>query len=121
MLEFDPSDVPCFEAAPRPDVIIAISGCHYEGGSLDLIETESWGNGDASLELIAGAADTDCPAWQSKDAADEIRAAGYPVRFVTLEGADHLAPIFRRIVGDEMVPRLDDPPGSRLDPATRCW
>lgn len=37
--------VSCFGQVPRPDIIVAISGCHYEGGQLDLVDTSAWGTG----------------------------------------------------------------------------
>ena len=43
--EVDPTGefVSCFGQVPRPDIIVAISGCHYEGGQLDFVDTEAWG------------------------------------------------------------------------------
>ena len=61
--EIDPSGkfVSCFSQVPRPDVVVAISGCHYEGGQLDLVDTSMWGNKEARVVLIAGEKDTTCP------------------------------------------------------------
>lgn len=43
--EIDPSGeiVSCFDQVPRPDIVVGISGCHYEGGQVDLVDTSSWG------------------------------------------------------------------------------
>ena len=113
--EIDPSGkfVTCFGQVPRPGTVVAISGCHYGGGQLDLVDTKSWGNKEADIVLIAGQKDTNCPAWETKDAEAEIRSAGYDVRSVMLESADHFAPIFRSLVDGEMVARSDDPAGER--------
>jgi hypothetical protein len=40
--------------------------------------------------------------------------AGYDVDLVTLEGADHFAPVFYDMVDEEMVPSLDEPAGERV-------
>jgi dienelactone hydrolase len=111
--EFDPSAVPCFGPAPRPDVVVAVSGCHYEGGDLDLVDAAAWANEEAEIVLVAGDRDTECPAWESRKAATEIRSAGYEVDLVTLEGANHYAPVFHDVVGGEFVVIADDPPGDR--------
>jgi hypothetical protein len=54
--EIDPTGefVSCFAQVPRPDIIVAISGCHYEGGQLDLVDTAAWGNKEADVMLLAG-------------------------------------------------------------------
>jgi predicted esterase len=77
---------------PRPDIIVAISGCHYEGGQLDLVDTEAWGNKGADIVLLAGDKDTNCPPWETEDAAAEMRSAGYEVDLSMLDGADHFRP-----------------------------
>ena len=66
--EIDPTGkfVSCFDQVPRPDIVVAISGCHYEGGQLDLVDTESWGNKEADIVLIAGEQDTTCPSWRRR-------------------------------------------------------
>ena len=86
--EIDPTGefVSCFDQVPRPDNIVAISGCHYEGGQLDLVDTEAWGNKEADIFLLAGEKDTNCPAWETEDAAAEMRSAGYGVDLLMLDG-----------------------------------
>ena len=112
--EIDPSGefVSCFSQVPRPDIVVAISGCHYEGGQLDLVDTEAWGNKEADIVLIAGEQDTMCPSSETEDAAAELRSAGYEVDLVMLEGASHFAPIFGDIVDGTLV-ASDDPAGER--------
>jgi dienelactone hydrolase len=113
--EIDPSGefVSCFGQVPRPDIVVAISGCHYEGGQLDFVDTEAWGNKEADLILLAGEQDAECPAWESRDATAELRSAGYDVDLVMLEGANHFAPVFHDLVGGEFLVVADDPVGER--------
>jgi dienelactone hydrolase len=119
--EIDPEGqiVSCFPEVPRADVIVAISGCHYdfdfdEGAVVEFFDPSSWGNEDAEVVLIAGDEDTNCPPRHSEDAAAELRSRGYATELVMLDGADHFAPIFHEYVGDDrMVPVDDDPAGER--------
>jgi len=107
--------VSCFSNAPRPDVIVAISGCYFEfeGVQQSYFDVSEWGNKDADLTLLAGDDDTTCAAWQSKDAEAQLRSAGYDVDLVMLEGANHYAPIFHDLVNGEWVVIANDPPGER--------
>jgi hypothetical protein len=91
-----------------------MSGCHYEyqGRQLDF-STSGWGNRQADLVLITGEEDTTCAAWQSQDAADELRSAGYDVDLVMLDGANHYAPVFHDLRHGEFVAVADDPAGER--------
>jgi dienelactone hydrolase len=113
--EIDPSGefVSCFGQVARPDIVVAISGCHYEGGQLDFVDTAAWGNKEADLILLAGGQDAECPAWESEDATAELRTAGYDVDLVMLPGANHFAPVFHDLVGGEFVVAADDPVGER--------
>jgi len=113
--EIDPTGefVSCFDQVPRPDNIVAISGCHYEGGQLDLVDTEAWGNKEADIFLLAGQMDTNCPAWETEDAAAEMRSAGYEVDLLKLDGADHFAPVFHDLQDGESVVISNDPAGER--------
>ena len=106
--------VACGAEVPLPDVVVAISGCHYqfEESQFDF-DPSGWGNKDAEVLLIAGDEDTTCAAWQSEDAAAELRAAGYDVDLVILEGADHPAPVFHEFVDGEFVLTPDDPAGAQ--------
>lgn len=114
--EIDPTGefVSCFDEVPRPDIVVAISGCHYEGGQLDLVDTAGWGNKRADLVLLAGDQDTECAPSQTEDAAAELRSAGYGVELLTLEGSNHFAPVFHDLVDGEMVVVPDAPAGERI-------
>jgi len=105
--------VACGAEVPLPDVVVAISGCHYqfEESQFDF-DPSGWGNKDAEVLLIAGGEDTTCAAWQSEDAAAELRPAGYDVDLVILEGADHPAPVFHEFVDGEFILTPDDPAGA---------
>jgi dienelactone hydrolase len=115
--QVDPSGeaVSCFTEAPRPDVVVAVSGCHYEheGAQFDLVDPSGWGHTDAEVVLVAGEEDTTCAAWQSEDAAAEMRPAGYDVDLVMLEGANHYAPVFHDVVDGEFVVVSDEPAGEQ--------
>jgi dienelactone hydrolase len=106
--------ISCGTEVPLPDIVVPISGCHYqfEESQFDF-DPSDWGNKDAEVVLIAGEEDTTCAAWQSEDAAAELRAAGYDVDLVVLDGADHPAPIFHEFVDGEYVLTPDDPAGAQ--------
>jgi dienelactone hydrolase len=114
--EIDPSQevVKCFTEVPRADVIVAISGCHYEfeGAQFDF-DLTGWENRDADVVLLAGEDDTICAAWQSEDAAAELRSAGFDVELVMLESADHFGPIFHELVDGDLVVAAEDPAGAQ--------
>jgi dienelactone hydrolase len=104
----------CFPAPPRADVVVAVSGCHYEHEGVQYdFDMSGWGNLDTRVVLMAGQRDETCAAWQSEDAAEQMRSAGYAVDLVTLEGANHYAPIFHDVVDGEFVVVPDDPAGER--------
>lgn len=114
--ELDPTGefVTCFSEVPRPDVIVAISGCHYEyEGKPIEFDTAGWSNEDADVHLVAGEKDSTCAAWQSEDAEVDLRELGYDVDLVILEGANHYAPVFHDLVDGEWVVDGDDPAGER--------
>ena len=115
--EIDPSGkhISCFSNVPRPDVIVAISGCYYEyaGAPVSTFDPSGWGNEDAQIVLVAGEKDTTCAAWQSKKAAAELRSAGYDVDLVMLQGANHYAPVFHDLQDGQFVVVADDPAGER--------
>ena len=113
--EIDPTGefVSCFGQVPRPDIIVAISGCHYEGGQLDFVDTEAWGNKEADIFLLAGEKDTNCPPWETEDAASEMRSGGYEVNLLMLDGADHFAPVFHDLQDGQFVAVANDPAGDR--------
>lgn len=114
--EVDPTGefLSCFAEVPRADLIVAISGCHYEfEGTQSDFDTSGWGNKDADVVLLAGDEDTICAAWQSENATAELRSAGYNVDLVILEGASHFAPIFHDLVDGDLVVVADDPAGDQ--------
>jgi dienelactone hydrolase len=114
--DIDPSGegLSCFEKVPRPDVVVAMSGCHYEyEGRPTGFDLHGSGNMDADVELLAGEEDTTCAAWQTEDAAAELRSAGYDVDLLILDGASHYAPIFHDRINGEDVVVTDDPEGER--------
>jgi hypothetical protein len=114
--DIDPSGegLSCFEKVPRPDVVVAMSGCHYEyEGRPTGFDLHGSGNMDADVELVADEEDTTCAAWQTEDAAAELRSAGYDVDLLILEGASHDAPTFHDRVNGEDVVVTDDPAGQR--------
>jgi pimeloyl-ACP methyl ester carboxylesterase len=115
--DIDPTGtfVSCFDNAPRPDVIVAISGCYFEfeGIRQNYFDVSGWGNKDAEVILLAGDRDNTCAVWQSQDAAEQLRSGGYGVDLVLLEGANHYAPIFRDLVDGDWVVIADDPAGER--------
>jgi dienelactone hydrolase len=102
----------CTPEVPRPDVIIAIAGCYEEVGQG--FDPEQWGNPDARLVLVAGADDTVCPAAESRRVTEELRSRDYDVRLVTLDGADHFAPVFHAYENGDMVEAPDSPAGAEV-------
>ena len=106
--------ISCGAEVPLPDIVVAISGCHYqfEESQFDF-DPSDWGNRDAEVLVIAGEEDPTCAAWQSEDAGAELRAAGYDVDLVVLDGADHPAPVFHEFVDGEFVLTPDDPAGAQ--------
>jgi dienelactone hydrolase len=118
--QIDPSGeiVSCFPEVPRADVIVAISGCHYDFdfgdvAVVDFFNPSTWGNEDAEVILMAGDADTNCPPRHSEDAAAEVRSAGYDVELEMLPGADHFGPVFHDHVDGRMIAAPDDPAGEQ--------
>ena len=103
--------LPCTPEVPRPDVIIAISGCYENVGPG--FDPEQWGNTDARIVVVDADGDTVCPAAQSERVTDELRARHYDVRHVTLEGADHFAPVFHREADGRWSTPPTSPPGRR--------
>lgn len=115
--DIDPAGghLPCPGNPPRPDVIVAISGCYfeYQGVRQNFITVSEWGNKEADLTLVAGEKDTTCAPWQSDDAAAQLRSAGYDVRLTVLEGANHYAPVFHNLVDGQWRVITDAPPGEQ--------
>ncbi len=105
----------CLAGEPRPEVIVAIAGCHYEFAGYDFgFSTAGWTNKGANLVFIAGEEDAVCEAWQSEDAGDELRSAGYLVEHIEIAGANHFTPIFGDFIGDQWVTIPDEPAGQEV-------
>ena len=106
--------IKCFEEMPRPDAVVGISGCHYEfEGRETGLDMSGWIPGPEPIVLIGGQEDTNCDAWQSEKAAEEMRAAGYEVELEVLRGADHFAPVFHSVVDGTMSVAPDAAAGER--------
>ncbi len=89
----------CFTRTARPDVIVAISGCHHEfQGQKIPFNPSELGNPDAHLILVAGDRDDICEPWESEAAAEALRSAGYNVDLVKIADANHLTVIFHDFV-----------------------
>ena len=57
---------------------------------------------------MVGSDDEVCEPWQSRDAADALRATGRNVRLVEVEGGDHANVVF---FDPQWIPTPDDPIG----------
>jgi dienelactone hydrolase len=79
--------ITCPPEPPRPDIILAVSGCYEDVGTI--FDPDQWANEDARIILVAGKDDTVCPATQSERVVEELEARGYDVRLVVVAGADH--------------------------------
>ena len=115
--QLDPSRqyISCFTDVPRPDVVVALSGCHYEfqGRPSTLLDPDEWGNPGAHLVLAAGADDAVCPAGQSEKLAAALRTRGYAVQYEVLQEADHFAPVFLAAGDGGTVPAPQAAAGDR--------
>lgn len=78
----------CFEGAPRPDVVVSLAGCHYNGVPPSQGFTE-WGNFDANIVLVSGSDDTECRTEQSEFAEDVLETEGYQVKRFEVAGGNH--------------------------------
>jgi alpha-beta hydrolase superfamily lysophospholipase len=105
----------CLTGAPRADVIVAISGCHYEAeGQQFEFDTSGYTNPDADLVLVVGEDDTLCPAWQSEAATEALRSAGYEAKLVVIPGGNHFNVIFHDVIDGQWVLLPDGPAGKRV-------
>ncbi len=101
--EFDFSPEGPFDACPgdtpRPDQLVALSGCYYKdhlGGTFPFTPAElGWARQDANIQLVVGSEDQVCEPWQSQDAETQLIADGYSsVDLAVIEDADHFSVIF---------------------------
>jgi alpha-beta hydrolase superfamily lysophospholipase len=103
-----------------PDVIVPISGCHYEfeGQKVGYFEFETGlselSNHDADIVLVGGTDDPDCESWQSHDATEDFQAAGYNAKLVEIDGADHHTVIYKEFVDGEVATLPDEPAGDEV-------
>lgn len=107
----------CLTAAPMPDVIVPIAGCHYEfeEGRTDFASRIStMSNKDVDVVLVVGSNDVACEPWQSEDATEDLLAEGYDASFVEIDGADHFAVIYAGLVDHEVVTRPDEAAGDKV-------
>lgn len=107
----------CFTGTTRPDLIVAISGCHYEFQGQTTGFDAGWpgrANLEADIVLIAGTDDEVCEAWQSRDAAESLRSAGYNVDLVEIAGANHWTVLFHDLVDGDVVAVPDEPAGDQV-------
>jgi hypothetical protein len=99
----------CFEGSPRPEAVVALSGCHSQLGFGR--ETQSWGNDDAHLVLPVGSEDGVCSLRQSVKAGDILEQAGYDVSVIEIPDADHGDVVFRDTDNEWAPLPLDHVPG----------
>jgi len=106
----------CPGQAPRPDIVVGVSGCYYEFEGQPVTwfdDVTSFGNKDIDVYLLAGDQDTTCPAWQSEKLASELRAAGHHVELVQLHSANHYAPVFHDLRNGDWQVITNDPAGEQ--------
>jgi dienelactone hydrolase len=93
----DPGTGRCPGALPRPDVVVALSGCYYEFEDQPVTwfdDLTGWTNKGAHVQLVDGDSDVTCPASQTEKLAGSLRTMGYDVAVTQLKSANHGAPIF---------------------------
>ena len=106
----------CPAELPRPDVVVALSGCYYEfdGNPVTWFDDlTGWSNKTADVHLVSGDNDTTCPASQTERLATSLGAEGYDIAVNRLSSADHPAPIFHDERGGQWEVITDDPAGEQ--------
>jgi acetyl esterase/lipase len=94
----------CAQGLPLPDVVVGLNGCYYVwAGRPQPFSTDDLDRREADVVLLAGSADRDCPAWESRKAAAALEAAGFRTTLTTIEGANHHTPLFHDFVGEKWV------------------
>jgi acetyl esterase/lipase len=107
----------CPGETPRPDVVVPLSGCHYEyeGRTFDFDPAGmDWTNREPELVLVVGTEDDVCDPWQSEDAATVLGREGFDTRLVEVEGGNHSNVVFYEVVDGEWLPVPDDPIGEEV-------
>lgn len=89
----------CPGDVPRPDYLVAMSGCHYEnqfGLTFPFTPAEfGWAHLDADIRLVVGSEDKVCEPWQSQDAETQLIADRYSlVDLTVIDDTDHFSIIF---------------------------
>ena len=112
----DPRGGRCPGDEPRPDVVVALSGCYsrFEGKPVTWFDDLSgWTNKDAGVHLVAGDHDATCSASQTDRLARSLGVEGYDVAVTHLSSANHGAPIFHDEVNGRWQVIRDDPAGEQ--------
>lgn len=112
----DPGAGRCPDDVPRPDVVVALSGCYYrfQGRPVTWFDDlTGWTHKDAGVHLGAGDDDDTCPTSQTDELAGSLRSGGYHVAVTHLGSADHGAPIFHDERDGRWQVVRDDPAGER--------
>jgi dienelactone hydrolase len=113
----DPDAGRCPGDVPRPDVVVALSGCYYrfQGAPVTWFDDlGQWTGADIDVHLVAGDDDVTCPASQTDRLAVSLRVAGYDVAVTHLTSADHGAPIFHAERDGRWQVIPDDPAGEQV-------
>lgn len=90
----------CLAGVAHPIAAVAISGCYVtlgpvDNGALRDVVLPVAGNPTVRITLVAGGADTICPAAQSQTAGTWLRDAGYEPELVVIPNGDHGNEIYR--------------------------
>jgi len=112
----DPSAGRCPGDLPRPDVVVALSGCYYRFQDRPVTwfdDLRGWTNKESDVHLVAGDEDTTCAASQTDTLADSLRAAGYDVAVTHLASGNHGAPIFHDERDGQWQVIPDEPAGEQ--------
>lgn len=106
----------CYDGTPRTDLIVAISGCHYEfEGNPTPMDMSGFSNRDAEIVMVVGSDDLVCEPWQSQDATEAYASEGYETRLVEIAGGNHANVIYFEITAeDEWLPVDEDPVGDEV-------
>mgnify|MGYP001828146006 CR=1 FL=1 len=107
----NPVDVACPPGAPRPEIIVSISGCHVTFTGVEG-RVRYWDNKDADITLVSGADDDVCRSKESIEAQAVLRAAGYNASYVEIPDANHWEVVFHDLsYGSFKTLETDNPAG----------
>lgn len=100
----------CFTGEPRPEVIVALNGCHREATFPAGVDT--WGNPDAHFILVSSDGDEVCGTEETAHAETWLLNKGYDVGVVEIPDASHGELIFHDDTNREWTELPNDhPPG----------